>query len=111
MTVGGHIKEFAGRKVLEFPPQREVPDDPASIAWRVSDPDFEGGEIFEERLGELAQQPWADRVGALVLGEWGSAYDSPPPMDVLMRTIAKLPALEAIFLGEMISEECEISWI
>jgi hypothetical protein len=111
MTIGGHIKMFAGRKVREFPPKREVPDDPASIAWRVSDPDFEGGEVFVERLEELAGKPWAGQVSALVLGEWGSAFEEPPPMDVVVGAITRMPALEAVFLGEMTSEECEISWI
>ncbi|HZM74441.1 MAG TPA: STM4015 family protein [Candidatus Limnocylindrales bacterium] len=111
MTIGEHIKTFAGRKVREFPPPKQVKDDPATIAWRIEDPDFEGGDIFLERLEELTNQPWADRVTALVIGEWGSAYDSPPPMDSLVQAIAKLPSLEAIFLAEMTFEECEISWI
>jgi len=111
MTISEHIKTFAGRKVKEFPPQKELKRDPSEIAWRISDPDFEGGDIFLERLEELTNQPWADQVGALVIGEWGSAYDSGPPMDSLVQAIAKLPSLEAIFLGEMTFEECEISWI
>jgi hypothetical protein len=67
----------------------------------VEDPDFEGGEIFVERLEQLTRQEWAGRVTAVVLGEWGSAYDSPPPMEILVQAIAKLPSLEAIFLGEL----------
>jgi hypothetical protein len=35
MTIGSHIKTFAGRTVREFPPQKEVGDDPATIAWRA----------------------------------------------------------------------------
>jgi hypothetical protein len=111
MTINQHITTFAGRTVREFPPEGAVVDDPASIAWRIEDPDFEGGDIFAERLEQLTQQEWAGQVGALVIGEWGSAYDTSAPMDLLVRAIAQLPSLEAIFLGEMTAEQCEISWI
>lgn len=111
MTIGHHIEAFAGRPVLTFPPEAEFDGDPAAIAWRVEDPDFEGGDIFAERLQLLAQQPWARNVTALVIGEWGSSYDTPAPMELLVQAIAQMPSLDALFLGEMTFEECEISWI
>jgi hypothetical protein len=111
MTINEHITTFAGRSVREFPQEDAVAEDPASIAWRIEDPDFEGGEIFAERLEQLTQQEWAGQVTALVIGEWGSAYDTSVPMDLLVRAISQLPSLEAIFLGEMTAEQCEISWI
>jgi len=109
MTISEHIKTFAGRKVKEFPPQTQVKD-PGSIAWRITT-DMDEQEVFLERLEELTNQPWADQVSALVIGDWGTAYDSGPPMDSLVRSIAKLPSLEAFFLAELTFEECEISWI
>ena len=102
MTINEHITTFAGRTVREFPPEGAVEEDPGSIAWRIEDPDFEGGEIFAERLEQLTRQEWADRVSALVLGEWGSAYDTSVPMDLLVRAISQLPSLEAIFLSILI---------
>jgi hypothetical protein len=110
MTIGEHIKTFAGRAVVEFPPQEEVKGDPATAAWRIST-EVDEQDVFLERLRELTGQPWADRVSALVIGDWGTAYDSAPPMDDLVRALAKLPSLEAFFLGEMTFDECEISWI
>ncbi len=109
--ISEHITTFAGREVREFEPEGAVAQDPGAFAWRVEDPDFEGGEIFAEKLEQLGRQEWAGQVTALVFGEWGSAFESAPPMELIVRTISRMPALEAIFLGEMTSEQCEISWI
>jgi hypothetical protein len=112
VTIGTHISEFAGLPVTEFDPDGELPADPAAVAWRIEAPDFESP---PEELGQLAAQ-LVDRVPAgavraLVVGEWGSAYETPPPLDLLVSLAPKLPGLRALFLGEMIGEQCEISWI
>jgi hypothetical protein len=111
MTIGHHIETFAGRRVMAFPPEEEFSGDPATIAWRIEDPDFEGGDVFAERLELLTRQAWARGVTALVVGEWGSAYDTAAPIELLVQAMAQLPSLDALFLGEMTFEECEISWI
>jgi hypothetical protein len=110
MTINSHISTFAGLPVLSYPPDT-APADPGAVAWRIEDDDYEGGEIFLSRLSDFAAEPWADRVRALVIGQWGSAYDSPPPLDYLIATLPTLTALTALFIGEMTYEECEISWI
>jgi hypothetical protein len=111
MTIGDHITAFAGRPVMAFPVEGSPPDDPAQVAWRVEDPDDEGGEEFERRLDELAGQEWAGQITALVIGDWGSAYESGPPIDKIVAIAPRLSSLEALFLGEMTFEQCEISWI
>jgi hypothetical protein len=111
MTIGDHITAFAGRPIVAFPLEGPPPDDPAGVAWRIEDPDYEGGEEFERRLAELAGQEWAGRITALVIGNWGGAYDAPPPIDRIVAVAPQLASLDALFLGEMTFEECEISWI
>lgn len=111
MTIGSHIDTFAGRPVRAFPSDEEFTGDPALVAWRIEDPDYEGGDAFAERLALLTGQEWAGRVTALVLGNWGSAYDSAPPMELILSAVSKLSSLDALFLGEMTFDECEISWI
>ncbi len=111
MTIGNHITEFADRPVVAFPLQGELPADPARVAWRVEDSDYEGSGELERHLGELVEQEWAGQITALVIGPWGSAYDTSAPIDKIVALAPRLPALDALFLGEMTFEECEISWI
>ncbi|WP_020524036.1 STM4015 family protein [Catelliglobosispora koreensis] len=111
MTISEHITTFAGRPVVAYPPAGEPPADPAAVAWRIEDPEYDGSEEFERRLTGLAAEPWVSQVTALVIGAWGSAYDSGPPVDLIAGVAPQLSALDALFLGEMTFEECEISWI
>jgi hypothetical protein len=53
-------------------------------------------------------------VTGLVVGSWVDVpmgNDAEPVVEALVAARDKLPALEAVFLGDIISEECEISWI
>lgn len=111
MTISQHIETFAGRPIMAYPPEGEIAVEPGSVAWRIEDPDYEGDGIFAERLAALTGEAWSNQVTTLVFGNWGSAYDSAPPMELIVAAVAKLPALDALFLGEMTFEECEISWI
>jgi len=110
MTINAHISTFAGLPVEAYPGIRP-PADPGAVAWRIEDPDFEGGDIFLSRLSDLVAEPWAGQVTALILGEWGSAYESPPPLDYLIAVLPQLTSLKALFVGELTFDECEISWI
>ncbi|MBB5869006.1 hypothetical protein F4553_002385 [Allocatelliglobosispora scoriae] len=110
MTINSHITTFAGLPVLEYVDGARA-DDPAAVAWRIEDPDYDGGDVFRARLAALVAEPWADRITALILGSWGSTYDSAPPLELVIEAAAKLPALTALFIGEITFEECEISWI
>ena len=112
MAISNHISTFAGLPVVDYPAPESGPEsDPAAVAWRLDDPDYEGGDVFKQQLTALAAEEWAGRVTALVIGNWGSSYEAGPPMAELIAVAGRLTALRAIFLGEMTYEECEISWI
>ncbi|GAA5193934.1 hypothetical protein GCM10023322_57060 [Rugosimonospora acidiphila] len=120
VSISDHVSSFAGLPVVNFELPDEdddelpepLPDDPASVAWRLALEDFEAdaadfGELVE---GWLERVP-GDSVRALIIGNWGSAYEEAPPIDLLTALAPRLPGLRALFLGEMTFEECEISWI
>jgi hypothetical protein len=110
MTIGSHITTFAGRPVAHYPD--DVGKAPrAASAWRLEDPEYDGGDVFLERLHALAAEDWAAQVGALVIGNWGSAYESAPPIGRIADVLPRFTGLRALFLGEITYEECEISWI
>jgi hypothetical protein len=109
-----HITTFDGLPVVAYTPQAypsgaEV--SAASVAWRV-ETDYDGGEaLFAERWSGLLASEWAGQIRALVIGEWGESFDNVAPIDALVEAAGVLVGLRALFLGEMTSEENEISWI
>ncbi|MEV0459967.1 STM4015 family protein [Catellatospora methionotrophica] len=110
MTIGSHITTFAGKPVAEYPADLGKASH-AGTAWRLEDPDYDNTGQFLERLEALAAEEWANQVTALVVGNWGGAYDSAPPIERLAALLPRFTRLRALFLGEMTYEECEISWI
>ncbi|MFC7241970.1 STM4015 family protein [Catellatospora aurea] len=110
MTIGSHITTFAGLPVAEYPADLGKASR-AGSAWRLEDPDYDHTGQFEERLEALAAQDWANQVTALVIGNWGGAYDTAPPIGLLAATLPRFTRLRALFLGEITFDECEISWI
>ena len=52
-------------------------------------------------------------LDALIIGAWSEAHDASPQgyLDGLIERRAELPALRALFVGDMTFEDCEISWI
>ncbi|MEU2116290.1 STM4015 family protein [Streptomyces sp. NPDC016459] len=117
MTVHHHMREFHDLPVFDFPAADapvELPD-AAAVAWRISSPtycdpgDEQWGPLFERFLKTVD----AGRVRALVVGGWDEAYEnsSADIVTALIGAADRLTGLEAVFLGDMLSEDCEISWI
>ncbi|MFJ8660619.1 STM4015 family protein [Streptomyces sp. NPDC093795] len=117
MTVDHHTREFHDLPVFDFPAEDarvELPD-AAAVAWRISSPtycepeDEQWGPLFERFLKTVD----TGRVRALVVGGWDEAYETSSAAIVaaLIGANDRLTALEAVFLGDMTSEDCEISWI
>ncbi|MDT9689981.1 STM4015 family protein [Streptomyces sp. P9(2023)] len=119
MTISADMQEFHGLPVFEFPERDDDVDDlpdPASVAWRISgatycDPEDEQWEqVFARFLAAVD----TNQVRALVVGGWDEAYDSSSAAIVTALVEAagdRLASLEAVFLGDMTFEDCEISWI
>jgi hypothetical protein len=109
MTIGTHIDTFFGLPVVDYEGDASTTNDPEAVAWRISD-DRDSKDEFA-RAFEALSDVGADRIRALVIGYWGEAYSSPAPIDLLVRSAERLTSLQALFVGEMTFEECEISWI
>ncbi len=114
MTVGAHFSRFDDLPVADFPQDgesREPLPPAASVAWRVAT-EFEGApfdEVFENFLRKVD----TSQVTSLLVGYWGASYDSGTvnPVGVLAKAADRLPNLRALFLGDIVMEESEISWI
>ncbi len=110
-------QRYAGLDVFVFPPDdddEKLPP-PGSVAWRISEPDAYDAEegAFAGTLQVFLDQVATEEVRALVIGCWEQAYDTDSSVivKVLSENAHRFPALRAIFLGAIQSEEAEISWI
>ncbi|MDF5753615.1 STM4015 family protein [Spongiactinospora sp. TRM90649] len=86
----------------------------SQVAWRVAGDPYGSEASIGDSLQELFGKVDCGDVRALVVGTWGWAHDddrADVPVALLVEAAERLPALEAIFLGDYVSEESEISWI
>lgn len=70
--------------------------------------------IFDQVFDRFLQSPGVAETAALVIGDWGGAGSGSTAevvIKALVRAKDKLPNLRALFIGDMVSEESEISWI
>ncbi|MBH5337852.1 STM4015 family protein [Streptomyces pactum] len=115
MSAVEHLQELHGLPAFDFP-SGDLSGLPApeSVAWRISvdpygDDDRPFGEAWESFTGAVD----LSRVRALIIGQWGEAYDNDSRLvvDLLVAAADRLTALEAVFLADITPEEQEISWI
>ena len=111
MPIHEHVREFAGRPVREYDPDEGIVD-PVGAAQRLAQP-YDDAMTFAERLARFLDDPAARQVEAIVVGPWWRVDYTDPSEVVAGLTAARdrLPALRALFVGDIIGEECEISWI
>ncbi|MCQ0025127.1 STM4015 family protein [Streptomyces somaliensis DSM 40738] len=112
-----HLRESYGLPVFDFPGPKETPGRPLpeadAVAWRVSCDTYDSEESWTEAFARFAAAVDLGRVRSIVVGAWEEAYEKGPEeiIGALLAVRARLTALRALFLGDMESEECEISWI
>ncbi|MFI8306014.1 STM4015 family protein [Streptomyces sp. NPDC085927] len=117
MSYVDHIEELYGLSVFHFPGPSDTAVElprPDTVAWRVAATGaYDAEEAWEETFARFCAEVDTTKVRALVVGPWEDAYDSAPSkvMEALLAARDRLPALRALFLGDIMSEECEISWI
>ncbi|MFI2610411.1 STM4015 family protein [Kitasatospora sp. NPDC018619] len=123
MTVNAHIERFHGLPVFDFVEAVQAAGEPggsgaaklpdaAAAAWRIR-LEYESESTFTECWEQFLGAVDTERVTALVIGQW--APDEPDsfqgPMEAVVAAAGRLPALRALFVGDITYEECEISWI
>ncbi len=114
MTVNDTLDRFFGKPVVEFRMGDTVParDAVRTHAFRLAQ-DYDSAESQRELLDAFLAQVDTTAIEALVIGAWSEAHDTSPQeyLDTLIERRAELPALRALFVGDMTFEDCEISWI
>lgn len=114
--INAHATEFAGKPVIEWEPGT-LHVDPAFYAYRIglSYDESDGGANWRQKFEAFLSVPRSGEVEALVVGVWGDLggplSDSGEVVAALAAAAGRLPSLRALFLGDIIGEEHEISWI
>lgn len=75
--------------------------------------EFEEGQRIGTEIEKLSTSSESESLTSLIIGDWGQAYEnsSEEVVDALVKHSASFPVLRKLFIGDMSSEECEISWI
>ena len=115
MSVHEHAKEFAGKRVVEWEPGTRVAR-PEETVYRLSlsYEEIEAGETWEEKFEDFLSEPASATVYGIVVGIWGDTSplgDSSEVVRALVEARDRLQNLRALFIGDIIGEEFEISWI
>lgn len=86
---------------------------PDAVAWRVAGDVYDADEEWADAFARFLTAVDTTRVRALIVGAWTDAYetDSSAVIAALLAGRDRLPALRALFLGDLVMEEAELSWI
>lgn len=108
-----HISELAGWKVKDWSPD-DGPLDPTHFIYRIA-VEYDDQQSWSDKLGSFLQDPAAKEITGLVVGLWTTDVleesDSIAVVETLAAASPRLPALKILFIGDILSEESEISWI
>lgn len=105
---GEDADDEGGRKSL--PALRDLDKRVFAVGLTYDDADEE----FGKRLDALLAEPKLGELRALVVGQWwGEVCEAGPQvlLDKLSAKADKLTSLVGLMVGDVIQEECEISWI
>ncbi|MFJ4709094.1 STM4015 family protein [Streptomyces anulatus] len=83
-----------------------------TVAWRLEcayDEDMDFPALWEQFLESVD----TTRVRALLIGPWWRQDYTPfaPVMELIVAHADRFPALRALFLADVVGEECEVSWL
>jgi hypothetical protein len=124
MGFGEHLTTFAGLPVRQYDPKaRKKPRRPC--VFRVGGREFVKSEFddaeydFPELLDLFLAEHGGPELTALVLGAWSyndmcdglGGRGAAELVEALVANCKRMSNLRALFLGDITSEDCEVSWI
>ncbi|MFF9350665.1 STM4015 family protein [Streptomyces sp. NPDC014734] len=116
MTDIDHPETFHGLPVLTLPDPGDQDTAPLpaadTVAWRLESA-WRGDLTFAALWKHFLDAVDTTRVRALLIGPWWQEdYQSfAQVVDLLAGEADRFPELRALFLGDVVGEECELSWL
>ncbi|MFF1836571.1 STM4015 family protein [Streptomyces sp. NPDC058231] len=116
MTDIEHPEVFHGLPVLTLPgpgrPGTHPLPSAEAVAWRLESA-WRGDLTFAALWQHFLDTVDTSRVRALLIGPWWQEEYEPfgPVVELLAAHADRFPSLRALFLADVVSEECELSWL
>ncbi len=107
--ISENISSFIGKRVVDYDPDKPAKSD---VVYRFRS-DWDNDELLPNLQHFLDTDAAADAPG-IVIGAWHSddpQMTSAKVIEFLAQSAAKLPSLAGIYIGDITSEENEMSWI
>lgn len=118
-----HRQTLAGLPVQLYDPKRKGKKPRRPCVYRLTCPqdyseegEFEGM-AFSDLLDRFLEDHGGAKLKALVIGSWEASGDedlfesAEPVIEPTVAAASRMKNLKALFLGDIIQEECEVSWI
>jgi predicted DNA-binding WGR domain protein len=107
--IGQNVGTFIGKRVVDYDPEKAPKSD---VVYRFRS-DWEDNSIIPN-LEKFLESDAALETNAIVLGAWHGddpEQTSVDVIDLIVKSKDRLPKLAAIYIGDITSEENEMSWI
>lgn len=101
-----------GRQVVVWQAGQAL-GDPSTHAYKIAT-EYESEEPWVDTFAKFLASPGVEGVQAFVVGPWGEVATGDPPdpaIEALVGARNKLKSLELLYVGDILAEESEISWI
>lgn len=117
--ISSKLDVYAGKTVSDWEPG-SGPLEPETTTYRVSlsydEYDATPPVLWTDKFADFLSSPNANGLTGLVVGVWNFAGQmdetkTAQMIEAIAAAHAQLPHLTALFLGDIVSEESEISWI
>jgi len=106
-----NVKTFVGKKVADYDPDKKPTRGGKTVYRFRSNWDEDN---LEPHLEHFLESDAALEATAIVIGSWATDDSSASPdsvVEMLVNSKDRLPKLVAVYFGDIISEENEMSWI
>lgn len=115
MSIYENLSAFFDKPVRDFRKSGDVPNF-GDVAPRIRSDWDDDSVRLSDLLGPMLDEPGVERLEALVFGLWnehGAAAEATPEeaIELLISRKEAAPRLRALFIGDIVAEENEISWI
>lgn len=108
-----NLTELAGKKVLDWDAEEGL-QNLAETMYRVR-VEYDDAQAWPERFAAFLQDPAVGELTGLVVGLWSTEVMETAEAEAVVAALVaareKLPKLSVLFMGDIISEENEVSWI